>query len=388
MVLRRRLAEFRHPWQTAHALPVLTVVLIVVITVVDLISSPDVHLGPLLVVAPALAASFAGPRLTAGIGALAVGAQVLIAMLRGGLTTRNHLMQVISVAMISALVWYLCLRREQRRREVVRLRSVAEAAQRVLLRPLPRRVGSLRIASFYLAADDEAQIGGDLYALARTDAGIRLIIGDVRGKGLAAVGDAAQLLGAFREGAHRFAALPELAAALEESICRYLAELSSTDADADERFITGIVADLREHDGEGALTTFGHPPPLLLRDGRVHTLDARWPAPPLGLCQGIGAADYVVDTFTLHARDILVLYTDGVIEARAPDGTFYPLTERVARWSGLGPEGLLDHLRHDLPAYVGGRLADDAAVVAIERAPTPPPGRRSYGAAAVSKVAR
>lgn len=359
-----------------------------VITVVDLISSPDVHLGPLLVVAPALAASFAGPRLTAGIGAVAVGAQVLIAMLRGGLITRNHLMQVISVAMISVLVWYLCLRREQRRREVVRLRSVAEAAQRVLLRPLPRRVGSLRIASFYLAADDEAQIGGDLYALARTDAGIRLIIGDVRGKGLAAVGDAAQLLGAFREGAHRFAALPELAAALEESICRYLAELSSTDADADERFITGIVADLREHDGEGALTTFGHPPPLLLRDGRVHTLDARRPAPPLGLCQGIGAVDYVVDTFTLHARDILVLYTDGVIEARAPDGTFYPLTERVARWSGLGPEGLLDHLRHDLPAYVGGRLADDAAVVAIERAPTPPPGRRGYGAAAVSKVAR
>ncbi|MGC0417241.1 PP2C family protein-serine/threonine phosphatase [Embleya sp. AB8] len=351
------------------------VALIVVIAVVDVFSGPDVHLGPLLVVAPALTASFAGPRLTAGIGILAVGAQVLIAALRGGVATRNHVMQIVAVTAISTLVWFLCVRREQRQRQLVQLRSVAEAAQRVLLRPLPRRVGSLRIASFYLAAEDEAQIGGDLYALARTDAGVRLIIGDVRGKGLAAIGDAGQLLGAFRENAHRHATLPELTAALEESVCRYLAELAQTDLDADERFITSIVVDLPEDVDAGGLTNCGHPPPLLLRQGRVSTLESPHPAPPIGLCQGSEAdGEYEVDTFMLRARDVLLLYTDGVIEARAPDGTFYPLAERVANWADYGPEALLHHLRRDLLDHVGGRLADDAAVIAIERAPVYLPG--------------
>ncbi|MGW1992090.1 PP2C family protein-serine/threonine phosphatase [Embleya sp. NPDC001921] len=341
-----------------------------VITVLDVLSSPDVHLGPLLVVAPALTASFAGPRFTAAIGLLAVGAQMVIAGLRDGLTTQNHVMQILALTAMSALVVFFSLRREQRTRQLVQLRSVAEAAQRVLLRPLPPRVGSLRIASFYLAAEDEAQIGGDLYALARIDGGVRLIIGDVRGKGLAAVEDAAQLLGAFREGAHHHATLPELVGALEESVCRYLAEVAKTDHDADERFITSIVADVRDADGRGGLTNCGHPPPLLVRDGRVDTLDSRNPAPPIGLCNMFGAAyTYPVDTFVLRGRDILVLYTDGVIEARAPDGAFYPLPERVAHWPDTDPESLLEHIRRDLLAHVGGRLSDDAAVIAIQRTP-------------------
>ncbi|WP_313904694.1 SpoIIE family protein phosphatase [Streptomyces sp. SLBN-118] len=87
-----------------------------------------------------------------------------------------------------------------------------------MLRPLPQRIGPLRIASVYLAAEAEAQIGGDLYAAARTAQGTRLIIGDVRGKGLEAIGDAALRLGAFRAAAHRQADLPALVAYLEGTV--------------------------------------------------------------------------------------------------------------------------------------------------------------------------
>lgn len=68
---QRRFAGLRQPWQSSHALLVIPVVLILVITVVDIHAPPDVHLGPALVIAPAITASFAGPRLTGFIGGLA-----------------------------------------------------------------------------------------------------------------------------------------------------------------------------------------------------------------------------------------------------------------------------------------------------------------------------
>ncbi|MGW2727229.1 hypothetical protein [Streptomyces sp. NPDC001494] len=70
---------------------------------------------------------------------------------------------------LSALVVFVCYVRERHARELSRLRSVAEMAQRAFLRPPPRRIGPLRVAWLYLAAEDEAQIGGDLLAVARAD---------------------------------------------------------------------------------------------------------------------------------------------------------------------------------------------------------------------------
>ncbi|MFJ5156987.1 SpoIIE family protein phosphatase [Streptomyces sp. NPDC088353] len=101
---------------------------------------------------------------------------------------------------------------------------MSEVAQRAVLRPLPHRIGPLQVASAHLAAEENALIGGDLYAAVRTPSGTRLIIGDVMGKGLTAIGDAALPLGAFREAAHRRAELPELMAHLEQSVCVNLAQ--------------------------------------------------------------------------------------------------------------------------------------------------------------------
>ncbi|MFG2436675.1 PP2C family protein-serine/threonine phosphatase [Streptomyces sp. NPDC048508] len=355
---------------TGRGLVAIPLALIVVIAVVDIRSPTDVHLGPLLVIAPTLTASFAGPLLTALVGLLAVVAQVVIAVFHGGLTTTNHMAQIIALIVLSALVVFVCHVRERRARELVRARSVAETAQRVLLRPPPRRIGPLRTAWLYLAAEDDTQIGGDLFAVTRAaGASTRVIIGDVRGKGLAAIGEASVVLGAFREGAHRYATLPELTAALEVSVCRDLDEVADTEHDPGEHFTTALVLDIPDTDAEVGMINCGHPPPLLLRDREVTVLHARHPVPPLGMCE-LPAASHHTDPFTFEAGDLLLLYTDGVIEARSPSGAFYPLAERLASFPASGPDTLLRRIHDDLVRHIGDEPADDAALLVIERTAT------------------
>ncbi|WP_435227167.1 PP2C family protein-serine/threonine phosphatase [Streptomyces sp. Tue6028] len=343
--------------------------LIVVITVVDVHSPTDIHLGPLLVIAPALTASLAGPKVTALVGALAVIAQIVIAALHGGLTTANHVAQIIALTVLSGLVVLVCFLRERRARQLSRARSVAETAQRVLLRPPPRRVGPLRVAWLYLAAEDEARIGGDLFAVTRAaGSSTRVIIGDVRGKGLASIAEASVLLGAFREGAHRYATLPELTSALEVSVCRGMDEVADTALDPGEHFITALVLDIPDDGPQPMLINCGHPPPLLLQDGEVTVLHARSPVPPLGMCE-LPAISHHPEPFELGTGDTLILYTDGVIEARSPSGAFYPLAERVAAFATGHPEALLQRIHEDLVDHVGHRPTDDAALLLIQRAP-------------------
>ncbi|MFC9456184.1 PP2C family protein-serine/threonine phosphatase [Streptomyces sp. NPDC056983] len=360
-------------WQPSHALVMIPLALILVITVIDILVPADVHLGPLLVVAPALTASFAGPRLTAFVGALAIGAQVFIGVHFGVLNTRNVMVQVFSLTLLSALIVFICGVRERRRRELARVRSVAEAAQKALLRPLPHRIGPLRIASLYLAAEHEAEIGGDLYTATGTDDGVRMIIGDVRGHGLSAVGESALLLGAFRVVADQHDTLPELAGALDRSVSRYLADFVEVADEVGEHFITALLLEIPSDGHTTRMTCCGHPPPLLLHGHHVRTLTSPQPAPPLGVA-GLQVTQFPVDEFAFLSGDTLILYTDGVTEARNEGGAFYPLAQRVGQWTTSNPEALLDHIRRDLLAHCRGHLGDDAAIIAIQRRPDPRPG--------------
>ncbi|MFI2205069.1 PP2C family protein-serine/threonine phosphatase [Streptomyces sp. NPDC020192] len=354
----------RQPWWSSHALLLLPVLLIVVITVVDIRSPTNVHLGPALVIAPALTPSFAGPRTTAAVGALALAAQLLIAITHGGITTMNHVVQLITLAVLSVLCVIYGVLRERRQAQLAQVRTVAEAAQHVLMWPLPEQIGPLRIASLYLAAEEEAQIGGDLYAVTQYDGGVRVLIGDVRGKGLSAIGEAALLIGAFRERAHhRHMPLPELAVLLEQSVTRYAADLEPPE-EAGERFATALLVEIPDRDPVTIMTSCGHPPPLLLSPGHAVTIPSLHPSPPLGVH---GGAEHTLDVFSFEPGDTLLLYTDGVVEARDPSGRFYPLTDRVARWTDDSPEALMHHLRRDLLIHAGGRLDDDAALIALHR---------------------
>lgn len=351
------------------------------VVVADLLSPPAVHLGPLLVVAPAVTATQAGPRQTGLIGLLATLLQMAVGLIHSNLFTEDLIVQMCALAALTVFLMIFSALRERREQELSRARTVAEATQRVLLRPLPRRAGPLSIASHYRAAESDTRIGGDLFAAARTRRGTRLLIGDVSGRGLASISDTAMLLGAFRAAAHREASLPDLVRYLEGSVrwgmeeddTRPRAAVSADGHDEPpelrhpaERFVTAAVLDIPDDEPCVRLVNCGHPPPLLLRDGDAEPLTTPEPAPPLGL-GSLVKAGYNVTTHRFGPGDLLLLYTDGLSEARDPAGTFYPLTDRVRHWTAQGTEGLLVRIAGDVSAYAAGPLDDDLAMVAVER---------------------
>lgn len=344
---------------------------------------PD-HLRSLLIVVPTLTAAFGGPILTGVMAILALGDHYLLTSVQEDMSPLNDELELAGLMLVSGLITGICFSRERHRAELRQVRSVSEVAQRVVLRPLPSRVGPLRIASAYLAAAAEARIGGDLYAATRIAHGTRLIIGDVRGKGLTSISDAALLLCTFREAARRHITLRRLVAHLDDSVYRNLMEFAETDADAAECFVTAAVLEVPDDEPAIRLVDRGHPPPLLLRDGRVLTLNPAHTGPPLGLGE-LGepaSAEHRDDRFPFEPGDILLLYTDGALEARDRGGRFYPFAERVRAWRGGSPDALIRYLRNDLLAHVHQNLGDDAALVAIQRtspAPDATPSGREDG---------
>ncbi|MCX4535051.1 serine/threonine-protein phosphatase [Streptomyces sp. NBC_00841] len=267
-----------------------------------------------------------------------------------------------TIALVTVVAMYASHVRQMGERTMADLRSVDEAAQRALVRPLPSRPGPTRMAAMYLAAAAQARIGGDFYEAQRAPYGIRLMIGDVRGKGLPAVDVASVMMSAFREAVHDAPDLPTLAARLETSIQRYAAQ----SGEVEERFATGLLAEIPEDGAVLRLLTCGHPPPLLLLSGgTVRELEATAPSPPFNLAALLGGG-YHVDVVPFGTGDSLLLYTDGVSEARNRDGAFHPVADRIRPFATAAPRALIDHLGADLLAYASDEL-DDAAALVIHR---------------------
>ncbi|MET7763201.1 PP2C family protein-serine/threonine phosphatase [Streptomyces sp. NPDC005393] len=364
--MRQGPPEPGRPGRHSHGLVAIPLALILLIMVGDVLAPASVRLSPLLIAAPAMTASFAGPLLTGYVGLVAVGAQIGINVWEGALAAPSRLAELLTLVLVSVLIVLFRSVLDRHARELSRVRVVADVAQKVLLRPLPARVGPLRIASVYLAAAPGAEIGGDLYAAARTSHATRLIIGDVRGSGLTAVADASLVLGAFRAIAHWPVPLTDLVAHLDTALSAERTEPADQAPGAGESFVTAAVLEIPDDRYAVRVVNCGHPPPILLRHSTVKALEGRAPALPLGL--GDLAADrYHIDDFPFEDGDLLLLYTDGVIEARDAKGTFYPLTARLPSWDGEGPQPLVDHLRRDLLSHIGGHQADDAALVVLER---------------------
>jgi serine phosphatase RsbU (regulator of sigma subunit) len=340
--------------------------LIIAIPVADLFLPPDIHLGHLLAVAPAFTAAVAGTRLTAAVGVLAALALIAAGTERDTLPTEDVLVQLGALIAVSALAVLYTVFRARRIRELARVRRVSDATQRVVLRPLPARAGPLSIASAYRAFDADSTIGGDLYAVTRASGSTRLVIGDVRGKGLASISSTAVMLGTFRALAHRQLPLPELAAHLEGAVRWDATENAGPEAEVGESFVTAVIADIPDDEPVVRLVSCGHPAPLLLRHNCVTALTVPEPAPPVGL-GSLSATPYVPATFPFAQGDRLLLYTDGVSETRDRDGTFYPLAERVAAWTDQAPEDLVRSITDDLVAYAANPLNDDMALVVIQR---------------------
>ncbi|WP_380283882.1 PP2C family protein-serine/threonine phosphatase [Kitasatospora purpeofusca] len=323
----------------------------------DLFTGPGTTLSPVLAVAPVLVGATtrrARVPLVTGIAAIAVAA--LLEEENSHLPGTVHLASLITITAATLASTANVVLIAARERELFHVRTVAEAAQRALLRPPPERAGPLRIAVRYVAAAAEARIGGDLYEVADTPYGVRILLGDVQGHGLPAVETAADVLGAFRTAARTEPDLARLAERLDAAL---------TDRPTDGRFVTALLLGV-DRDGAALLVNCGHPHPLLRRADRVTELAPARHAPPLGLLGLTGDGGYHADPVHPRHGDLLLLYTDGVSEARNAADVFYPLPARLPRLPAGTPDDLLDALLADLDAWVAPTgLADDAAALAL-----------------------
>ncbi len=329
------------------------------IVVLDVALPNTVVPDTLFAVAPLIACSVLSPRITAGFAAAAVVLVVWSGLWNntwGGAQQWIRLLDVILVSSAAVVVAVVRVAREQR---LTRVTVIAETAQRVILPTVPAAVTGLYIASRYLSAAHDAVVGGDLYDCSVTEGYTRFIVGDVRGKGLAAVEQAARVIRSFRQAAAVRATLPEAARDMNEYLTPFL---------GDEDFATALLLDLTERDTI-TLTSCGHPPAVLVRaDGCAEFLEA-----PAGMPLGIGESTDA-GRFAWSPGDRALLYTDGLSEARDASGDFFPILD-VAPMLANGPlEDALERLLARVRAHVpSGELGDDLAVLLLENAYAPDP---------------
>jgi serine phosphatase RsbU (regulator of sigma subunit) len=348
-------SALEHPRVAAHCIAGVPVLIICAVALVAFLSGAGVSWLPLLAVGPALAAATSRPWGVLRIGFLAAALGAVLGALGGAPGDEQSIVlsALVAVTLASGLASAL---RDRRERVLAAVRSVAEAAQHALLKPVPATVGQFQVAVRYSAAAAEARIGGDLYALVPTPYGVRLIVGDVRGKGLPAVGTAALVVGVFREAAYDEADLLDVVGRIERSLARNLGP---------DDFVTAVVAGCPEP-GRMEIVNCGHAPPLMVRDAEIVAVEPTHPTPPLGLYALTGETP-TLQTLPFADGDQLLLYTDGVTEARNHGREFYPLAKRMARHVSDQPSRTLDALHDDLLAHVGGRLHDDAALLLLRK---------------------
>ncbi|MFC5925492.1 PP2C family protein-serine/threonine phosphatase [Micromonospora vulcania] len=323
--------------------------LLAIVSAVDLADGRSAHYVALLVAAPLLAAAVASWRVVLGVGVAAtlIGAGFALAdpeMLLA--TSVNAVGVAVATGLAAAVAWV----RQRQAEQIAELSKLAAVAQQAVLRPLGPQVGTLAVAGRYISSTATAEIGGDLYEAIDTPYGVRMIIGDVRGKGLDAVRLASIVLGSYRHVAYERADLRAVVTDLDRAVARNV---------GDEDFVTAALVE--ERGGTLTIVNCGHPPPLLLRRGAVIPLEPPAPAPPLGFMPVVRPR-----VERLEPGDRLLLFTDGLGEARR-DGEFFPTADRAWRLLGHGTvaDGLAS-LETALVEWVQGRLDDDIALVLME----------------------
>ncbi|MFJ9870847.1 PP2C family protein-serine/threonine phosphatase [Streptomyces sp. NPDC101165] len=353
------------PRALARALPAL---LIAAGIGYDLLTPRAFTAVPFFTAAPLIAAPLSSLRTTLLTGLTALVATVVVRTQFDPAMDVHTITEVVTVATVAVLAAAInrVLRLGDQR--LASAREIAEAAQRAVLPEPDDRIAGFDIAARYEAAQEDAFIGGDLYAVQDSPHGVRLVVGDVRGKGMGAVAAVAVVIGAFREAAEQETTLEAVAARLERALAR---EGTRRDGiDAFEGFTTAVLAEL-PHSGSGdgvvRIVNRGHPPPLLLHDdGTLRTLAAREPALPLGMADlGLWPDRATESGFPSGAT--LLLYTDGLSEARDAHGRFYDPLRRLAGRRFPDPRSLLGRLAAEVRRHSGGGMADDMALLAVRR---------------------
>ncbi|MET8127739.1 PP2C family protein-serine/threonine phosphatase [Streptomyces sp. NPDC005065] len=357
-------------WWFVRALPTL---MIVGGLVFDYLSPPPFTAVPMFVAAPLIAAPFFSPVGTVLTGVAAVFSILSLRLSSGSPLHVVPFIELATVITVAALA--VVINRVVRRsnKQLASARVIAETAMRAVLPTPSERIGGLHVAARYEAAQADEFVGGDLFAVAESSYGVRLVVGDVRGKGLEAVGTVAVVIGAFREAAEQEDSLEGVARRLERALAREGARQGGIDPV--EGFVTAVLAEIPPDAAEVRIVNRGHPEPLLLHpDGSLEALFPTVPALPLGM--DLGAWTDRADVWELAAGMTLLAYTDGLSEARDAQGDFYDPAARLRGGIFPGPEELLSALADDVRLHTGGRSTDDMALLAVARPARGQPKRR------------
>src|ERR671930_96800 len=233
-------------------------------------------------------------------------------------------------------------------------KDFAEMMQRSLLPTEPPAIPGLQVGHVYESAA-RVDVGGDVYDFLPLDDGrLAVILGDVTGKGIGAAADMAMAKFSFRALARRHPEPADFLASVNEVI---------VDEIGPGKFITMLYVLIDPASRTVACASAGHPPAKVLRpNGEVQPVAGR------GLALGIEPRqEYAAQTVELDADATVVLYTDGVLEARH-DGELYGerrFDSLLRQRAGLDPQELAEAILAECRSFAGGDLGDDCALVCV-----------------------
>jgi hypothetical protein len=244
--------------------------------------------------------------------------------------------------------------------ELARRRRPMTMASELLWELVPPLV--VATEDFVLAALLEPcyDIGGDAFDYAINDGVLHVAVFDGMGHGLAAAGVTVFALSAYRHSRRRHLGPAATYAAVDQALF---------DEYPSRRFVTALIAELDLSSGRLRWVSAGHPAPLLLRNGRLIKELELTPAPPLGT--QLAASAPAEGEESLEPGDMLLLYTDGLSEARRPGGELFTVErlgeflERQAAGGQAAPE-TLRRLREAIIDRSEGALRDDATALLVE----------------------
>ena len=254
------------------------------------------------------------------------------------------------------------LLRQKQRAEAseARAAALARTLQQTLIPPVLPGIDGLEVAAAYRPAGDGSEVGGDFYDIFQTGHHEWVIvIGDVCGKGAEAA-----VVTALMRYTLRAVVMQDRSPAYALSTLNKAMRLFHT-----TRFCTAALLHLTDDNGSWTLTSCaaGHPPPLHIKTGGV-VIPVGWSGTLLGVLDEVALSD---STLILAAGDAIVVYTDGVTEAREASGEFYGdtrLSQHMAHAAGSARD-LVSSLLRDVLDFQNGVARDDIAIVALRVPP-------------------
>jgi PAS domain-containing protein len=236
-------------------------------------------------------------------------------------------------------------------------RHIADTLQRALL-SLPDRVEGLAFAHAYRSASEAAFVGGDFYDLFEIERDlVGVLIGDVAGKGLDAAVLTQLLKNTVRAHALEKGGSPATILRLTNDI---FFQVTSPDM-----FATAFFGVLDRSTGRLVYTNAGHTDAIIMRaNGELVELPADSP-----LLGAFARRTFIQSEVDLKSNDLLLLYTDGVTEARSGSLLYGEerLMRNLARAGSRSPVSLVRAVVDDVLRFTAGRLSDDLAILVVQR---------------------